>query len=265
MSVGYLVPVLNCQKYVLEALKPVVSALGQDDRIYVQDGGSTDGTLALIKSMHEERIEIQSHKDFGQADALNQALERCKTEWVAWLNADDLAYPSALKVVHEILVTTEADLVLAAYAVTDELGNSVREFNPEHVTLSSLLFTPRRPFSGSFWIRRSLLERVGGFNKDLHYCMDYDLFLRVWSASPVVEYTPVLASALRLHSLSKTGSSPWRFVAEARRVRRPYLNTDIAKLRGGIETCVHATLVASTRIRNSNLYRRLRHGYRPTK
>src|SRR5690242_1538078 len=74
----------------------------------VVDGGSTDGTLELLRSVTDPRVRWTSGPDAGQSNAINKGLDSVAGDVVAWLNSDDLYAPGALAAVAEALASRPA-------------------------------------------------------------------------------------------------------------------------------------------------------------
>src|SRR5205809_5853400 len=89
-------PTLNCGDCLPRNLRSVWSQSLASDEVeqWVIDGGSTDGTLALLRQNPD--VEYISEKDRGLSDAVNKGIERAKGDWIIWLNADDELAPGAL-------------------------------------------------------------------------------------------------------------------------------------------------------------------------
>ena len=96
-SVSVLMPCFNPGPFLREAISSVL-AHSQCLELIVADGGSTDGSLALLHKLasRDSRIRIISGPDQGPADALNKAFAQARGSLIAWLNADDLYPPGAL-------------------------------------------------------------------------------------------------------------------------------------------------------------------------
>ncbi|MCX6071617.1 MAG: glycosyltransferase family 2 protein, partial [Chloroflexi bacterium] len=90
-------PSFNHARFIRRTIDSVLSQRGDFDLEYlVVDGGSTDGTLAILQD-YEGKLQWVSEADQGQADAINKGLQRCTGDIVGWLNSDDLLLPGALE------------------------------------------------------------------------------------------------------------------------------------------------------------------------
>jgi GT2 family glycosyltransferase len=235
------------------AVESVLRELGPADEVIIQDANSTDGWLKELPA--DPRVHVVSERDNGQADALNRALGRASGEWILWLNADDIVFPGSLRATEQL---NAYDVIYGGFATIDASGDVIRRFFPDRITFDRLILRGCLLFSGSTLFRRDALISIGGFRSDYHYCMDYELFLRAFSSDLAVTRSPHLIGALRIHPDTKTSGVPWEFVKEAARARSEYTTTRRLHLYAAVQRLEHALLVASTPVRASSLYLRLR-------
>ena len=91
-----IMPSFNQEAFIGRAVQSVLDQKGVDGiELLVMDGGSTDGTVELLKGFGD-RITWVSEKDRGQSDAVNKGIRRARGRFLAWLNSDDILYPGAL-------------------------------------------------------------------------------------------------------------------------------------------------------------------------
>lgn len=118
--------------------------------------------------------------DAGQSDALNKGFAKTKGEWLFWLNADDVLLPGALKKVLDRIDTV--DWIAGNQLLIDDAGKVLKcsVGNGWH----DWLYRHAVPhvYGPSSFFRRELLERVGGLDVSLKYCMDWDLWIKFMKA-----------------------------------------------------------------------------------
>ena len=107
-SISLVTPSLNQGKFIRATIESVLNQGYPDLDYRVQDGGSTDGTLTVLRS-YEERVPFVSEKDAGQADAINKGLAHATGEVLGYLNSDDVLRPGALAAVGEAFDRVGAD------------------------------------------------------------------------------------------------------------------------------------------------------------
>jgi glycosyltransferase involved in cell wall biosynthesis len=218
-SISVVVPSLNAAPFVGEAVR---SALGQPIpplEVLVQDGGSSDGTIATVEALADPRVSITSEADDGQSDALNRAFRRAQGEWVVWLNADDLLAPDAFAAAAPFS-TEGVDVVYGDFAYVDDAGEiTARMPVPDRFDRELLLVKGHYLFTGAALFRRDLFTRFGGLDTSLRMAMDYDFCLRIAPHVHAVHCGATLGY-FRQHGLSATAEISWRLVREEARVRR---------------------------------------------
>lgn len=178
-SFSVITPSLNCGSYLPENIESVNRQGLGPDRIehWVIDGGSSDGTLALLKSRDD--VLWISEPDLGLSDAVNKGIIRARNEWILWLNADDhLADGALTRFMEHVRRHADVrmfcgDLVVLAYDGTQE--QVVRGWNCNHEDLLA-----RRPDINqpSIFVHRSVYQDVGLLDTNNKYAMDYEWMVR---------------------------------------------------------------------------------------
>ena len=90
---------LNAAAELPGTLRSIARQTWREKEVLVVDGGSTDGTIAILRDPASGVTRWESGKDRGQSHAINKGLARSSGEWVAWLNSDDVYQPGALQTV----------------------------------------------------------------------------------------------------------------------------------------------------------------------
>lgn len=170
-------PSLNAARWIGRAVESALSQRRVELELVVQDGGSSDGTLAVLDRLAEPRLLVESGPDEGQSDALNRAIERSRGEWIAWLNADDELVPGSLATALAA-ATPGIDVLIGDFTTIDEGGNAHRVHRGAALDRRRLLSRGCYAFTGATLIRRRVFAANGGLDPSLHYAMDYEFFLR---------------------------------------------------------------------------------------
>ena len=190
--------------------RTVESVLGQGYprlEYIVQDGGSTDGTAALLRGYRGRLAHCESRRDNGQADALNRGFRRATGEVLAYLNSDDLLLPGALAYVAAYFRRhPEVDVVYGHRIVIDpedrEVGRWVLPPHDDDV-LSWCDFVPQETL---FW-RRGIWEAAGGaLDESFRFALDWELLLRFRAAGARFARLPRFLGAFRVHPAQKTSA-----------------------------------------------------------
>lgn len=185
----------------------IESVLAQDyPRVehIVQDGGSRDGTVDVLRS-YEERVNWISEPDSGQSEGLNRALQRCRGDVILVLNADDELLPHAVSWgVANLERFPDAAVVYGDQYFIDEGGKIVCEFlGPDPYDFVKLFCVEQVPPAQAAFIRRAHFERVGLYaDTTLTTCPDYEMWVRIGMRFPMV-HVPGLVARYRLHAGSE--------------------------------------------------------------
>jgi hypothetical protein len=196
----------------------------------VQDGGSTDGTPAILSAHADRLTSWVSAKDRGQADAVAQALARVPGDILAWLNSDDLLMPGALRYVGEYFSRhPEVDVIYGHRVLIDETGMEIgRWVLPPH-EIEPLRYADYVPQETLFW-RRRVYECVGGVNPDFHFALDWDLLLRFQQAGARIVRLPYFLGCFRVHAAQKTSAQIGsRGLREMEQLRRREHGRDLSR------------------------------------
>ena len=216
--VSVITPSFNQGRFLRAAIESVLGQSYARVEYIIVDGASTDESRDVIREYGDRIAYWVSERDSGQSDALNKGFRRASGEIVGWLNADDVYLPDCVTLASRAL---SADPSLGAVygdvAVIDWEGRVIGRPKWDDYDFEALL-THRAmlPQPGSFF-RRDILERVGFLRTDLHYAMDYDLWLRLGRLAPVCHLRKPVAR-FRLSETNKSVIAADRWAAEFVRI-----------------------------------------------
>ena len=207
-------PSMNQAKFLGETIRSVLLQGYPDLEYMVIDGGSTDGSVEIIRQYEKWLTYWASEPDEGQADAINKGWRRATGDILAYINSDDTYCPDALRLVAEAFARDpQIGLVHGRCHVIDKRGAILRERPVRDATLAEVLrWSPSIP-QPTMFVRRAAVETVGWLRTDLHYTMDYDLSLRV-GLKYKWQFVPNLLANMRDHPAAKTALDPLRHVEE---------------------------------------------------
>ena len=169
----------------------------------VFDGGSDDGTVEVLKRW-SDKVRWHSGSDDGQADAVNKALLATDGDIVGWLNSDDVYYPGALGHVEALFrENSDVDVVYGAADHIDVMDRAFESYPTEPWDFERLKQTCFICQPALFF-RRRVIERVGLLNSSLHFCMDYEYWLRLGRDGARFLYTDMKLAGSRLYAENKT-------------------------------------------------------------
>jgi glycosyltransferase involved in cell wall biosynthesis len=217
IRISVVIPSFNSGRYLAAAIESALSQNPPPFEVIVQDGGSTDETLQVLRTFGN-RVDWRTEPDSGQSDALNRAIRRSTGEAVVWLNADDLLLPGAFEAASAAFERRpDAQFVYGDFDMIGADGRRLRRYQSSD-------YAPRRVFvhgcyifSGAIFYRRSLMDRIGPFDERLHACMDFDYLLRLGHVPFVHINLPV--ASFRMSGAGKSSTIRSRFLKETHLIR----------------------------------------------
>lgn len=211
------IPSLNQGRFLDTTLRSVF-AQPLDLEVMLVDGGSTDGSLAVVERWRDRLAWCRSAPDQGQAAAINEAIARSQAPFVCWLNSDDIYLPDGLAaLVQAIEANPSVDIVYGNCVLIDAQGRLIgryrsRPFSARWLSRRSIISQP------ATIMRRKVWERVGGLDERLHFSLDYDLWWRLHRAGARFHRIETDVAALRHHSGAKSFLFAHAQYAEAKAV-----------------------------------------------
>lgn len=216
--VSIITPSYNQAKFIRYTIESVLAQNYPRLEYIIIDGGSTDGTIDILKE-YGDRIKWISEPDKGQTDAINKGFRLASGDIIAWLNSDDTYEPEAVQTAAEyFLQHPEVALVYGQGNIIDETGEIVsnfpfsQEFNLwKLVNALDYILQPT-----TFFTKRAIME-IGYLDVGLCYCMDWDLWIKIANNYPVGFIRKTLANS-REYGDTKTSTGGWRRIKEIYRV-----------------------------------------------
>lgn len=210
--VSVVTPSYNAVQFIEETIRSVQAQDYAPVEHIVMDGGSTDGTVDILRRY--PHLQWASDLDRGQSDALNKGFKVARGEILGWLNADDTySIGTVAAAVAFLQAHPEVSVVYGDCAVIDEASRvtgsiATGEFNFSEQVLGNLIPQP------SVFLRRSAVAAVGGVDETLHYVMDYDLWLRLAAAGYMFARIPGVLANFRMCPGTKSVNQSERFWPE---------------------------------------------------
>jgi hypothetical protein len=230
-AVAMVTPSFNQAEFIAETMRSVLAQEGVELDYQVQDGASTDGSVAVIEDVARAhhggpRLRWESAPDAGQAEAIVKAFARttgAPDDVMGYLNSDDLLMPGALRFVAGYFARhPEIDVLYGHRVLIDAAGRETGRWFMPRMECDDLRLFDLVPQETLFW-RRRLWDRVGGIDCSFQFALDWDLILRFRAAGARFARLPWLLGMFRHHPRQK--SQAWLESVGVPEMNRLHLRT----------------------------------------
>lgn len=191
--------------------KTIESVLRQDYpnlEYIIQDGGSTDESVSIIKRYQSSLKHWESKRDQGQSHALNLGFQHATGEIMAYLNSDDLLMGGSLHYIAQYFIDhPDVDVVYGHRIIINEKDQEIGRWVLAPHNSHALTYADFIPQETLFW-RRRIWEKAGGrIDESFRFAMDWDLILRFMKAGAKFARLPRFLGAFRVHTEQKTSAT----------------------------------------------------------
>ena len=234
-KISIVIPSYNKAKFVEETLNSIIDQKYSNLEVIVQDGGSSDGSLEIIKRFakrYPKVIRWESKKDKGQTDAINKGMRVASGEVIAYLNADDLYRKGALKKVGEYFNRYPKTLWVAGKGETiDEKGRKTSEWITDYKNYllkrdnHNLLLMVNYLMQPSVFLSKGAYKKYGPFTGEKNV-MEYDLWLKL-AKKEMPKIIDSYLSSFRLYKDSISMKQFKKVLSEDERIMEKYTDNPI--------------------------------------
>ncbi len=206
-SISIVTPAFAQGNFIERTIKSVLDQDYPNLEYFIQDGGSQDETVDVIKKYEHRLSGWKSEQDSGQSQAINRGMVQTSGEIMAWLNSDDLLLPGSLAYVAEYFSKNpDVDVIYGHRLLIDDNDMEIGKWimpKHDHEVLSWADYVPQETM---FW-RRSIWEKAGGkIDEEFRFAMDWDLILRFRDAGARFTRLPRFLGGFRVHPEQKSSA-----------------------------------------------------------
>jgi glycosyltransferase involved in cell wall biosynthesis len=213
VKVSIITVCFNSVVTIRDTINSVLAQDFDDVQYLVIDGGSSDGTMDIVRSYGDNIDVVVSEPDQGIYDAMNKGIELATGDVVGLLNSDDIyAYDSVLSELVELMVSSGSDTVFADLTIVDadNFERVIRHYDSSKFNPGRLAYgwMPAHP---TFMVKRELYVKHGGYLTDYQIAADFEMVARLLhTAAASYAYLPVVAVKMRAGGISTRGlKSSW--------------------------------------------------------
>lgn len=233
-------------KYLEQTIQSVLDQNYPNLEYIICDGGSTDGSVEIIRKYEKRLAYWCSEKDNGQSDAINKGFTHATGDIYCYINSDDYFIPGAFDRVAQVY-NAGAQFIVGWSQYLEPNG----DFRPypvqAHTDACDWLIKNPIPQQSAFWSAQ-LWKQLGPFREDLHYSFDYEYWLRIKFKAGVDPHVAHKCMAIfRLHYASKTMSGDQPFDPEDSKLRDEYMKYLTSSERRWVRTALRHARARSNR------------------
>jgi glycosyltransferase involved in cell wall biosynthesis len=216
--VSIITPSFNQGRFLERTIQSVLSQEYGNLEYIIVDGGSDDESLSIIHKYQSRLTHWISEPDMGQADAINKGFALATGQILAWLNSDDEYRPGAISRAVEFLAAhPEIGMVYSRAYYIDQDDAILAEYPAAPTDYRGLRRGRTTIPQQTMFFRSVLWKMVGPLDPTFYYAMDYELWVRIASVTPIA-FVPEHWAHFRLQSSSKSIREAYRCWPEMMRV-----------------------------------------------
>jgi len=229
-KITIITPSFNQAKFLEKTILSVLNQNYQNLEYIIVDGGSTDGSVEIIKKYEDKLKWWVSEKDDGQVAAINKGLRSATGTWVGWQNSDDIYLKNTLNDLSlEIKKNHDIGLIVADMLLIDDQDLPIRDVRYVKPTYKSFLVEGMVLCNQSaFWLR-DIHNKIGFLDEQYEYSFDYEWFLRLLKHTKA-KHVNKIWGCFRQHQDSKTFLCKSKFKEDNILINNNYKSSFLEKI-----------------------------------
>lgn len=230
LLVSIVLPTYNREKYITMSIESILNQSYKNIELIIIDDGSTDRTKDIILPyLADSRVRYIYQDNRGCAHAMNKGFKMVAGDIVCWFDSDDVYLPGTIKKIAEIFKKKpDIDVVFGDILISDKNGKIIDYWKHPNFDIKALIYTGMvlNP-QATFW-RRSLHEKLNGFNTKYLRSFDYDFFIRMGLSGAKFYHIPNFLAIYRLHKQQLTKSTEL-YKLENAEIFKKYSNKNLSR------------------------------------
>lgn len=254
-KISIVTPSYNQAPFIEDTIRSVLDQNYPNLEYIIMDGGSTDGSVDIIRKYEDRLAYWVSEEDGGAADALARGFRKSSGDILAYLNSDDVYTPSALETVSRVFSDGSTDVAYGSLFWIDTEGRVTGERRQTRFNAAGYLFGASDLMQPATFWTRDIYDRSGGVDPDFRFAFDTDLFFRFVRSGARFEHIPKPLASFRIHPGSKSTNQEHLCALEIDRLRREHLPVPFGSVKArAIRTIARADRALSYALQGDALW-----------
>lgn len=204
-KISIVTPSYNQAEFLERTILSVLNQNYPNLEYIIMDGGSTDGSVEIIKKYEKYLSYWVSAKDKGQTDAINQGLKKATGEYLAFQNSDDVFAPGAFEAVAKAArKSPEVEVFHGHLIFIDEHDKPFEILKTIPFWATAQVIEGMQIHNQAFFFKKELCERLGYFDQSYTFAFDYEIMARWGTKGVKTKLLNNLWGGFRHHSATKT-------------------------------------------------------------
>ena len=203
--ISIITPSYNQVEFIEDTILSVIGQNYPNFEYIIIDGGSSDGSVEIIKEYAHRLAYWISEKDSGQSSAINKGFRRAAGKIICWINSDDILLPGALSAVGHYFSKNPDVMFVNGNTMRIDAQSKIL-FN-NHILKQNKWFAKHGIFNiaqqSMFW-RRELFDSIGYLDESMHCMMDLEFLIRIFESNVRIGQIDRTLAAIRIHGKTKT-------------------------------------------------------------